>query len=112
MPRLLRRDKVAVTTFTEPLAALEHFRVASADFDVVMTDISMPQMSGLEFARSLSSVRADIPVLFASGGDLSELGSFAVENPTATIGKPYMVRDLRDALRALARRRGRSGAYR
>ena len=110
VPRLLRRDKVAVTTFTEPLAALEHFRGASADFDVVMTDISMPQMSGLEFARSLSSVRADIPVLFASGGDLSELGSFAVENPTATIGKPYMVRDLRDALRALARRRGRSGA--
>jgi signal transduction histidine kinase/CheY-like chemotaxis protein len=56
-----------VIGFCDPEEALEAFRAHPQDFDVVVTDLSMPHMSGLEFARELLAVRPGIPVLMATG---------------------------------------------
>jgi PAS domain S-box-containing protein len=56
-----------VTTFTDPKEALAGFRAAPEQFDLVMTDFSMPNMDGMQFARHVSALRRDIPILLVTG---------------------------------------------
>jgi len=56
-----------VTCFTDPEKALAAFRSRPGDFDAVVSDLAMPQMSGLELARSLLEIRPDLPIVLASG---------------------------------------------
>ncbi len=56
-----------VTTFTDPREALASFRAAPDRFDLVMTDFSMPNMDGVQFARHVSALRRDIPILLVTG---------------------------------------------
>jgi DNA-binding response OmpR family regulator len=49
-----------------PEDALERFRALPGGFDAVLTDLSMPGMSGMELARELLSLRPDVPVLMLS----------------------------------------------
>ena len=53
--------------FTDAESALREFRLRPDDFDLVVTDVSMPHMSGLELARELIAVRANIPIIATSG---------------------------------------------
>ncbi|MEW5736268.1 MAG: response regulator, partial [Thermodesulfobacteriota bacterium] len=48
-------------------SALEAFTAASADFDVVMTDMTMPKMTGEDLAQKIKAIRPDIPVILCTG---------------------------------------------
>jgi PAS domain S-box-containing protein len=65
--RLLERLGYAVTCLHDPVAALEVVRAAPQAFDVVVTDLNMPELSGLDVARALQGIRADLPVIISSG---------------------------------------------
>jgi PAS domain S-box-containing protein len=65
--RILERSGYKVTGCDSPFQGLEAFRDAPDQFDVVVTDLSMPQMSGFDVARELQAVRPDIPILLTSG---------------------------------------------
>jgi len=65
--RLLERMGYRVASFTDSIQALAAFEAAPKEFDLVLTDLSMPGMNGLDFARRILAVRADIPVLLATG---------------------------------------------
>jgi CheY-like chemotaxis protein len=56
-----------VVGHTDPARALEAFRARPHDYDVVVTDLSMPSMSGLDLARELLAVRPGLPILISSG---------------------------------------------
>ena len=56
-----------VAGFTNPEEALEAFRAQPNDFDVVVTDLAMPLISGIDFARQLRAIRPDMPVLVTTG---------------------------------------------
>jgi DNA-binding response OmpR family regulator len=48
----LQRDGFEnVFTFTDPLLALEHFKVNREDYSLVISDIRMPGLNGFEFAE-------------------------------------------------------------
>ena len=47
--------------------ALEVFQQADADFDLVITDESMPGMSGIELAKELARISPQTPVILCSG---------------------------------------------
>lgn len=53
----------AVDAFTDPLAALDHFRDNSSKYSLILTDIRMPGMSGAELARRAKKIRPDIKVM-------------------------------------------------
>ena len=53
--------------FSDPNLALEAFRAHPQDYDLVMTDLSMPQVSGFDLAREVLALRRKIPVLVISG---------------------------------------------
>lgn len=65
--RYLTRMGYAVTGYVQPTEALEAFRAEPAQYDVVVTDLSMPLMTGFELVRKLRDIRADVPVVMLSG---------------------------------------------
>ena len=56
-----------ITGYTKAAEALAAVCADPAGFDVVVTDYNMPGMSGLEVARALTHIRADLPVVLVSG---------------------------------------------
>lgn len=64
--RLLLRLGYQVVSFNAPLAATEHFRLAPHTFDLVITDLMMPGMTGLEFATEVRTLRPTVPIILLS----------------------------------------------
>ena len=62
---VLGREGIKVTTCTSASSALE--MVASHDFDLVLTDLSMPEMGGLELCERVLGTRPNVPVLVITG---------------------------------------------
>jgi PAS domain S-box-containing protein len=65
--RLLERHGYEVTGFVDARKAIEHLRAEPYAFDVVVTDYNMPYLSGLDVARAIRNIRADLPVAIVSG---------------------------------------------
>jgi signal transduction histidine kinase/CheY-like chemotaxis protein len=98
--RILERLGYRVTALTSGREALSCFAEAPADFDLVVTDLAMPDMAGDKLIRELVALRPDIPVILCSGffedankERLSELGV------SAFIGKPLTAQDLSQSIR-------------
>ena len=60
-----------VEMYTDSLAAVADYRQRPQDFDVVLTDLTMPNMTGTELAREVLSFRPEIPVILMTGYDES-----------------------------------------
>jgi DNA-binding NtrC family response regulator len=56
-----------VETRTDALDALEAFRADPDGFDVVITDMTMPRMTGERLAGEIMRIRKDIPVILCTG---------------------------------------------
>jgi len=67
MTAMLERFGYFVTATTNSLEALEIFRAASDAFDLVITDMTMPGLSGDDLARRIMQIRKDIPILLCTG---------------------------------------------
>lgn len=65
--RLLSRHGFDVTAMSSSSEALRLFCGNPHQFDVVVTDQTMPDLSGIEFSKELLNVRPDIPVVLFSG---------------------------------------------
>ncbi len=65
--QILRHLGYAVVTHSNGLDALEAFRAAADTFDIVMTDQTMPRMTGLELSREILAIRPDIPIILCTG---------------------------------------------
>jgi CheY-like chemotaxis protein len=64
---MLQRLGYEVTGFTTPVEAEESFRSAPERFDLLITDLTMPGMSGIDLADRIHKVRPGLPVLLMSG---------------------------------------------
>ncbi len=65
--RMLRRLGYEVISEIDAIKALEIFRTDPDRFDLVITDLTMPHMTGKDLAKELVSVRSDIPVILTTG---------------------------------------------
>jgi PAS domain S-box-containing protein len=97
---ILRRLGYRVTLQKEAKMAVVLFDAAPAAFDVVVTDLAMPQLTGIEFARRVLARRPDIPVVLATG----HLGAWSPEALQAIgirgwIAKPITSTKIAHALR-------------
>jgi PAS domain S-box-containing protein len=64
---MLTRLGYRVTSLASAPEALELFRAQPDRFDLVITDQTMPQMTGLELARELLALRPDLPIVLCTG---------------------------------------------
>ena len=72
-----------VFAFSDPVAALEHFRLNADRYGLVISDVRMPRMSGIEFATNVRKLDASIPIIFMSA---FEMGSLKI-SPELNIAK-------------------------
>ena len=93
--RLLERLGYAVTCMHDPAAAIDAVRATPQAFDVVVTDLNMPELSGLDVARALHRLRADLPVIISSGNLPDQLQNEAREaGVRALVHKQYTLEEL------------------
>ncbi|SPD72174.1 putative Integral membrane sensor hybrid histidine kinase [uncultured Desulfobacterium sp.] len=99
----LERFGYNVTSETNPLRALGLFKNKPDQFDLVITDMTMPKMTGDKLARAIMEIRPDIPVIICTGyGDrfskeqAKEMGIKAFIMKPALAGE--MTRIIRDVL--------------
>ncbi len=65
--RFLLRLGYRVEAFSSPVVALERFRKAPGRFDIVLSDLLMPDISGEKLAASVRKLRPGLPVVFVTG---------------------------------------------
>jgi PAS domain S-box-containing protein len=66
-PRMLQQLGYDVLAKTSGVEALEVFRAQPGEFDLVMTDFTMPEMTGEQLAREILTIRADMPIVLCTG---------------------------------------------
>jgi len=65
--KILERLNYAVEVHTSPLAALRAFRARPENYQLIVTDLTMPAMTGIELAREVLRVRPGIPIILMTG---------------------------------------------
>jgi two-component system cell cycle sensor histidine kinase/response regulator CckA len=65
--RILERLGYRVETKMNPVDALELFRSKPDQFDLIITDMAMPQMTGDSLAKEVLNIRPDMPIILCSG---------------------------------------------
>jgi EAL domain-containing protein (putative c-di-GMP-specific phosphodiesterase class I) len=95
--RVLEAWGYGVETASDGGAALELAR--TRQFDVVLTDINVPNFSGLEILRALRERDRDIPVILMTGGPALDSARVAVEwGALSYLIKPLSMSQLKDVL--------------
>src|SRR3989339_1594511 len=98
--QMLERLGYRVTARTGSIEALEAFRAGPDRFDLIITDMAMPNLSGDKLAVELIRIRPDIPILLCTG--FSEI---MTEEKIQSLGirgfvfKPIIVKDLAKKIR-------------
>ena len=65
--RMLERSGYRCTGNTDPRRAVDEFTADPYSFDLVVTDLNMPGMNGIDVAREVLAVRPDLPVVITTG---------------------------------------------
>ena len=89
----LRRLGYEVTSVTNPEEALELVAEEPEDFDLLLTDLQMPRMDGVELAARVARLRAQLPVVLSTGNRWSVPASTArVAGIREIVDKPFRSR--------------------
>ncbi|WP_319575913.1 PAS domain S-box protein [uncultured Desulfobacter sp.] len=65
--QMLERMGYMVTSRLHSVEALEAFRASPSSYDLVITDMSMPNIPGDELARKIKSIKSDVPIIICTG---------------------------------------------
>jgi PAS domain S-box-containing protein len=65
--RILENLGYRVTACNSSIEALETFQMAPNSFDLLITDMTMPKMTGDRLAKKIQSIRPDIPIIICTG---------------------------------------------
>ncbi|MDY6954402.1 MAG: response regulator, partial [Thermodesulfobacteriota bacterium] len=85
---------------TSSLEALEAFMSQPDQFDLVITDMTMPGMTGETLARKLMRIRPDLPVILCTGySDRMSEGRAKAMGIRAFVMKPVVKREIAETIR-------------
>lgn len=85
----------SVTTFLNSLEAMAFFQKNADEFDLVVTDLSMDGLSGIELANQIKSLKPDIPVVLCSGlGEILRIDDIECQSISGILKKPISVKEL------------------
>jgi two-component system cell cycle response regulator CpdR len=93
LARAMERAGHQVTSFAEGASAFEEIK--QADFDLLLTDIVMPEMDGIELARRAAELDPSLKIMFITGFAAVALHPDSKAPKDAKIlSKPFHLRDL------------------
>ncbi len=97
---LLQRLGYQITTKTDSLEAIELFRSNPKDFDLVITDMTMPDMTGDVMAQKMLAIRSNIPIILCTGYSTKISDKTALEiGIKAFVYKPIVREELAKTIR-------------
>jgi CheY-like chemotaxis protein len=71
--QILQKDVFKnVFAFTDPLSALEHFRINHKDYSIIISDIRMPTMNGFEFVREARKINPKVKILLMTAFEIDD----------------------------------------
>jgi CheY-like chemotaxis protein len=105
LAEMLRGEGCEVIMVNNPKEALVNF--IKNDCDVVLTDLSMPDINGYELARKIKSMRKDIPVILITGWDQKsqDVNQDIIDG---VIQKPFNIDQIRQEFNKVLENNGRS----
>ncbi len=92
LARALERVGYAVSAVDRGTEALK--LLVDRRFDLLLTDIVMPEMDGIELAQKASGIAPDMKVMFITGFAAVALRSNAAPPQARVLSKPFHLRDL------------------
>lgn len=97
---MLERLGYAVTARAEGQEALDSFRENPQAFDLIITDQTMPNITGEKLARSIFEIRPEIPVILCTGfSELIDAARAKIMGFSEFLMKPFSVREMAIAIR-------------
>ncbi len=94
----LEDEECVVTTSSTPEEALEH--LGKQQFDLILTDIRMPRIDGIELVRRAREAQPDIGVIFMTGyANLASAKNAIKQGAFDYIMKPFELVEIRQAVR-------------
>ena len=97
---LLERLGYVSTTRVSSIEALEVFRAKPERFDVVVTDMTMPDLTGIQLSKRLLQIRPDIPIVLCTGySEQVTLDKIRKIGIRELIFKPVLRKDIAVAIR-------------
>lgn len=87
--RVLREAGYSVHEASDGAEALELIRLASAQLGVVVSDIVMPRINGVQLLESISALRPELPVILMSGYGTEQLAERGIATPCGVLSKPF-----------------------
>ena len=101
LARVLEGEGHDVLLEEDGASALRHF--AGDPVDLVISDVYMPDMDGMEFLMRVKEAFPDAPIIMMSGGGPlpaeTVLGASKVLGASVVLSKPFSVDQIRDAVR-------------
>jgi two-component system cell cycle response regulator CpdR len=93
LTRALERAGHEVMSFAEGLSAFEQIKVAT--FDLLLTDIVMPEMDGIELARRAAELDPNLKIMFITGFAAVALNPDSrAPKEAKVLSKPFHLKDL------------------
>ena len=100
MQKILDRLGYKVTGKSDSLEALELFRKGPDAFNIVVTDMTMPNLSGVDLAQKMSIIKPGIPIVLCTGFNEKINQETAEENGISRlIMKPVTKGEIAEVLR-------------
>jgi response regulator RpfG family c-di-GMP phosphodiesterase len=69
----LEKYNLKVFGFTDPLLALEHFKINSSNYEIVVSDIRMPTMNGYEFVKKVKDIKPEIKIFLMTAFEINDI---------------------------------------
>lgn len=100
MQQILERLGYHVTSRTSSVEALEAFKAKPDEYDLVITDMTMPNMTGIELASGLKEIRSDIPIIMCTGfSETIDEDKAKNMGILAYIMKPFLIDEIAKTIR-------------
>jgi len=98
--KMFERLGYKVTTRISSIEALKLFKQKPNDFDLVITDMTMPDMTGIQLAQEIKKIKAAIPIIICTGFSYQ-----LTEEKCQALGiqgylmKPFVIKELAETIR-------------
>jgi CheY-like chemotaxis protein len=96
---ILERLGYKVFSETDSLHALEAFKLDPAGFDLIITDYTMPKLTGVDLSFAIRRIRPDIPIILCTGFSEKVTETVAGELGVELIMKPFGMEQLAELVR-------------
>ena len=95
LAKVLEKEGYAVVAKPDALSAMRHVNESKQRFDLVITDVFMPGMSGIAFLSKIKAAFPGVPVIvIAAFGDWDNYAQALREGAAAYLNKPLKKREL------------------